>query len=343
MIIGSTPVQDGFSMPAEWSPHKGCLVSWPCNDHTFQSHLNEAESAYASVISAIGRFEPVTIIVDPGTLPSARSNLKGNPRLLPINLDDSWIRDNGPIFVSSLAKEVSMVDFGFNAWGNKSPYQKDNDVPKALSEEFDARRYETPMVLEGGSISVDGEGTLLTTEQCLLNPNRNPGLSRDEIEKNLKDYLGVSKIIWLGRGQADDLTDGHVDGVACFCAPKVVMVARTKDESDVNYKTLEENRAHLETSTDSKGRSIEIIDIVQPRPRNFLGYQITPGYINHYVANGGLVAPEFGIPEDASAAETLRSFYSDREVVRVRASALEIGGGGIHCITQQIPDGEFTH
>ncbi|UCE81060.1 MAG: agmatine deiminase family protein [Methanobacteriota archaeon] len=329
-------------MPAEWSPHRGCLVSWPCNSRTFRNYIKEAEQAYASIISAIGRFEQVTVIVDPSTLPSARSNLKGNPRLMPINLDDSWIRDNGPIFVSSPTEEVSIVDFGFNAWGKKSSFLKDNEVPRILSDEFGIRRYEAPMVLEGGSVSVDGEGTLLTTEQCLLNPNRNPGLTKDEIEKNLREYLGVKKVIWLGRGQANDITDGHVDGVACFCAPKTVMVARTKNESDVNFDTLEENRALLETSTDCKGRSIEIVDIVQPGPRDYLGLQITPGYINHYVANDGIVAPEFGIPEDALAAETLRSFYSDRQVVFVRTSALEIGGGGIHCITQQIPDGAFA-
>ena len=339
---GGTPFSDGFSMPAEWSPQSGCLVSWPCNSLTFRGLIGEAETAYAGVISSIASFEPVTVLSDPRTLPVAERSLANIARIVPLELEDSWIRDNGPIFVTSPEGEVAMVDFGFNGWGDKQPYQKDNDAPRVLSEEFGARRYETGMVLEGGSICVDGEGTLLTTEQCLLNPNRNPSLSRDDIERNLRDCLGVTKVIWLGQGLADDMTDGHVDGVACFCAPKTVMIARTKDDTDPNHDALEENRVRLETSTDAKGRSIEVIDVVQPRPREFLGQPITPGYINHFIANGGVVAPEFGIPEDAIAAETLRSVYSDREVVCVNVSAVEVGGGGIHCITQQIPEGRFA-
>ena len=338
-----TPSTDGFSMPAEWSPHMGCLVSWPCNSLTFRGLIDEAEIAYAGVIGSIAKFEPVTVLTDPRTLSVAERSLVNTARITPVELEDSWIRDNGPIFVTSPDGEVAMVDFGFNGWGSKQPYQKDNAVPKVLSKEFGARRYETAMVLEGGSICVDGEGTLLTTEQCLLNPNRNPSLSRDEIEQNLREYLGAVKVIWLGRGLADDMTDGHVDGVACFCAPKTVMIARTKDDTDPNHEALEENRVRLETSTDAKGRSIEIIDIVQPRPREFLGQPITPGYINHFIANGGIVAPEFGVPEDAIAAETLRSVYPDREVACVNVSAVEVGGGGIHCITQQIPEGRFAN
>ena len=341
-IAERTPYGDGFSMPAEWSPHRGCLVSWPCNAATFQGLMDETQSAYAEVISSIARFEPVIVITDPRTIPVAEKSLEGVARILPLNLEDSWIRDNGPIFVTSPKGEVAIVDFGFNGWGSKQPYQKDNEVPGALSEEFCAKRYEPSMVLEGGSICVDGEGTLLTTEQCLLNPNRNPNLSRGDIEQNLRDYLGVTKVIWLGQGQANDMTDGHVDGVVCYCAPKTVLAARTKDETDPNYRALEDNRVRLETSTDSKGRSLEIIDIVQPRPREYLGRPITPGYINHFIANGGVIAPEFGIPEDAIAEETLRSVYPDREVVFARVSAVEVGGGGIHCITQQIPHGEFA-
>ncbi|UCE45133.1 MAG: agmatine deiminase family protein [Methanobacteriota archaeon] len=340
-VIG-TPYGNGLSMPAEWAPHKGCLVSWPCNTTTFRGLMNEAESAYAAVIGSIAKFEPLHVVSDPRTTRVAEESLEGVATVLPIELDDSWIRDNGPIFTTSPKGEVAMVDFGFNGWGSKQPYLKDNDVPRALSNEFDVERYEAPMVLEGGSISVDGEGTLLTTEQCLLNSNRNPGLSRADIEQNLRDALGITKVIWLGQGHADDMTDGHVDGVACFCAPKAILIAGTKDSSDPNYESLRENRMRLETSTDSKGRSIEIIDIIQPRPRTYLGHNITPGYINHYMANAGVVAPEFGIPEDAPAIETLRSVYADREVVSVDISVIETGGGGIHCITQQIPDGEFA-
>ena len=267
--------------------------------------------------------------------------LPRDTEILQVDLDDSWIRDNGPIFVSSSEGEVAMVDFRFNAWGLKSTYDKDDAVPQFLSRKLDVRCYNAQMVLEGGSISVDGEGTLLTTEQCLLNKNRNPGLSKAEIEAGLKEFLGVKKIIWLGEGQVNDITDGHVDGVACFFSPGKVMIAQCQDKDDPNYRTLKENRERLETATDAKGRSLEIVDIVQPRAMEFEGLMITPGYINHYIVNGGVIAPRFGIPPDNGGLETLESVYPDREVVSVPAGHLEIGGGGIHCITQQIPDGSF--
>lgn len=341
-MLEKTPSELGFSMPAEWSPHRGCLVSFPCRPPTFRGLIKKAEAEYLSVIEAVSEFEPVTVLSDPSTARDATAKVGEGTTVLQVDLDDSWIRDNGPIFVSSHAGAVAMVDFKFNAWGDKASYSKDAAVPEILSKKLNVSRYAAPMVLEGGSISVDGEGTLMTTEQCLLNPNRNPGMGKDAIEGVLMDYLGIKKVIWLGKGQADDITDGHVDGVACFCGPKTVMIARTKDASDPNYETLVENRSRLETSTDAKGRSLEIIDVVQPRPREHLGERITPGYINHYVANGGVVAPEFGIPEDALAAETLESSYPDREVVTVSVPCIEVGGGGIHCITQQIPDGRFS-
>ena len=334
-----TPSAKGLSMPAEWDPHRGCLVSWPCNPPIWYGHMRQVESEYLSVIKAIDRFEPVTVLSDPSTSVEAKQRVGQGIGVLTVKLDDSWIRDNGPIFVTSASRDVAMVDFLFNAWGSKGSYEKDAAVPSILSAEFDMLRFTAPMVLEGGSIAVDGEGTLMTTEQCLLHENRNPELGRDEIEALLKDFLGVKKIIWLGKGQANDVTDGHVDGVACFCGPKTAMIARTDDDSDPNYEMLVENRERLETSTDAKGRSIEIIDIVQPSPREVGGREITPCYINHYLANGGVVAPEFGIREDVSAADILRTAYPDRDVLGVSVPHIEIGGGGIHCITQQIPSG----
>ena len=336
-----TPVADGFCMPAEWAPHRSTLISWPCREESWRGHIAGARSEYAEVIKAIQRFEPVQVLTSPATLSEARAMLPEGSDLTPVDLDDSWIRDNGPIFVSSPSGDVALVDFRFNAWGSKSPYVKDDAVPKFLSEKLDIRCYPAPRVLEGGSFSVDGEGTLLTTEQCLLNENRNADMSRIEIEAALKDFLGVKKIIWLGQGQTDDVTDGHVDGVACFCSPGKVMIARTKDRHDPNHDSLEANRARLETETDAKGRSIEVLEIVQPRPREYEGLAITRGYINDYVVNGGVIAPEFGIPEDSLAIATLRSVYSDREVVSVHVGHIEIGGGGIHCTTQQIPNGPF--
>lgn len=341
VALKRTPVADGLCMPAEWDPHRSTLVSWPCREKTWVGHIAGARSQYAGIIRAIQRFEPVHVLTSPQTLSEAKAMLPECSDLIPVDLDDSWVRDNGPIFVTSPEGEVALVNFKFNAWGSKSTYLEDDAIPGFLSEKLNARRYDAPMVLEGGAFSIDGEGTLLTTEQCLLNPNRNPDLAREEIEANLKDYLGVRKIIWLANGQTNDVTDGHVDGVACFFAPGKIMIARTEDRSDPNHGTLEENRARLETATDARGRSIELMDIIQPRQRDFQGVPITPGYINHYVVNGGVVAPEFDIPEDSSALETLKSAYPDREIVTTNASYVEVGGGGIHCITQQIPYGRF--
>lgn len=332
-----TPARNGMMMPAEWAHHSGCLISWPCNERTWHGQYERAKQDYEKVIAAVHRLEPVTVLADPATGGEARRRLGDGHDIVEVRLDDSWIRDNGPIFVKSPGGGLAMVDFRFNGWGNKTSYDSDDKVPATLSEVMGVDRYIAPLVLEGGGISVDGEGTLLTTEQCLLNENRNPSLSKAEVERHLMDYLGVGKVIWLGRGQADDITDGHVDGVACFASPRTVIAARTDDDSDPNYESLEENIATLESATDGKGRSIEVIEIVQPRPREFLGRRITPGYTNHYIANDGVVMQAFGIPEDRTAAKTLAAAYPGREVVVVEAPHLEIGGGGIHCITQQIP------
>lgn len=326
-------------MPAEWSHHSQTLVSWPCRPKSWRGHIEGARSDYLGVVRAIREFEPVTVLVSPGTATHAKSLLPADVNRIEVELDDSWIRDNGPIFVRSESGDVAMVDFRFNAWGNKSTYVLDDAVPRVLSESFEMRRYRSPMVLEGGAISVDGQGTLLTTEQCLLNVNRNPDMAREEIEECLKGYLGISKVVWLGEGQANDITDGHVDGVAGFIAPGKIIISSTEDETDPNYASLKANLERLGTETDARGRPFEVVKIIQPRPMEHHGLAITPGYINHYVVNGGVVAPEFGIPEDAEAVETLRSIYPEREVVTTSARNLEIGGGGIHCITQQVPDG----
>jgi len=196
------------------------------------------------------------------------------------------------------------------------------------------------MVLEGGAISVDGDGTLLTTEQCLLNANRNPGMSREGIEQVLASYLGIRKVVWLSRGVEDDMTDGHVDGVAGFAMPHVVLAAHTADDSDPNYRNLEENLARLESATDAKGRSLEVVRMVQPGQMFVGGVTITPSYGNLYFANDAVIFPIYGIREDNLARKTLASVFPEREIVGVRCEHISIGGGDIHCITQQLPAGE---
>ncbi len=334
-----TPRHDGFAMPAEWEDHAACYVSWPCREATWHGHLREAERAYAEVIAALQRFEPVTVLCDPSTRNAARSALGPDVEFLEVELDDAWIRDNGPIFVRRPDGRVAAVRFRFNGWGGKFPHGRDELAPIRVAASLRMRRYDAPLVLEGGSISVDGEGTLLTTEQCLLNPNRNPGMSREEIEAALGEYLGIRKVIWLGRGQAGDLTDGHVDGVAAFAAPGLVLAAHTPVVPDPNHAALADNLARLETATDSRGRSIETVHLPMPPARSLHGVPITSSYANVYFANGGVVMPMYGIREDRDALDVLRSVCPNREVVGVDARYLELGGGAVHCITQQRPAG----
>lgn len=344
LITTRTPHDDGFAMPAEWRPHDACFVSWPCREKTWSGHFEKAKKAYLDVIASIHRFEPVVVLANPSDAGEARSRLARGIEVLEIELDDSWIRDNGPIFVCDGRSRVASVKFSFNAWGNKSPsYSKDDRVPIALSQHLRMQAYVAPMTLEGGAISVDGEGTLLTTEQCLLNANRNPDLTREQIERMLTLYLGVRKVIWLGKGVEEDITDGHVDGVAGFAGPHLAIAAFTRDRSDPNFNTLTDNIDRLESSTDEKGRSIEVVRIIQPRPREVEGIHITPCYTNHYIANGGVIAPTYGIPEDEIALDTLESVYSGHEVVGVDCTYIEVGGGAVHCITQQKPAGTPVH
>lgn len=339
MVKRRTPLEDGLVMPGEWTPHEGCYITWPCKEETWHGHMKEAKKSYEEVIKAVGRFEPVTVLADPSVSAEARKRLGKKAEILEVRLDDSWSRDNGPIFVTSKEGGVAMVNFKFNGWGKFTPYEHDNGLPVFLSEHLRMKRYDAPLVLEGGSITVDGEGTLIATEQCLLNPNRNPQLTREDIEKDLADYLGAKKVIWLWKGLIGDLTDGHVDAVASFVGPKLAIAAYTEDKSDHNFGILKENMDRLLSSTDAKGRSIEIVRIKQAKEFDFEGHMMTPYYCNNYIANGGVVAPVFGIPEDKLAIETLRTVYPGREVVSVKACHLEMGGGAAHCITQQRPKG----
>lgn len=324
-------------MPAEWEPHDACYMAWPCRPETWLGLYAEAKAAYAGVAAAIGRFETVVMLAPPALVGEARSSLPAGVEVISVELDDSWVRDCGPIFVRRAGGDRAIVHFRFNGWGGKFPWTRDDRVSARISEQLGLRRYDAPMVLEGGAISVDGAGTLLTTEQCLLNPNRNPSLSRGQIEKVLLEFLGARKVVWLREGLKDDLTDGHVDGVASFTAPHVVTAAYPEESSDPNHGALADNLARLEAATDAKGHAIEVVKLPQPRPRTFRGIPLTPGYVNHYFANGGLIVPTYGLPEDREALDILRALHSDLEVVGVPATHIEIAGGSVHCITQQRP------
>jgi agmatine deiminase len=265
------------------------------------------------------------------------------PMELPI--DDSWMRDNGPIFVTNDRGQVAMVQFGFNSWGEKYlPYDKDARVPELLAEAMGVRRYVAPMVLEGGSFFVDGEGTLFTTEQCLLNANRNPGLSREQIESTLRDYLGVDAIVWLPNGMADDRdTDGHIDGVAQIVGPGIVMLLRPKNPADPDTALGDANAALLDTVRDARGRLLEVREVPQTGSALVEGYgPVAIPYLNFYLVNGGVIVPTGGIPQDEEAMALIAEAFPEREVVGVPGAIISFGGGGPHCITQQIPDGAFV-
>jgi agmatine deiminase len=236
----STPREDGLSMPAEWEPHEACLMEWPTltRKELWGERFEEAQRDYASVANAIAAFEPVVMVCDPEQQAAVRRRCGDGVEVLPLPIDDSWMRDNGPIFVRDAAGRIALVHFGFNSWGEKYlPYDRDAQVPRLIAEHLGMRRYEAPFVLEGGSFFVDGGGTLITTEQCLLNPNRNPALSREQIEQGLRDYLGVEVIVWLRFGHSTDRdTDGHIDGIAPYLAPATVALLLPEDRADPDHE-----------------------------------------------------------------------------------------------------------
>jgi agmatine deiminase len=328
-------------MPAEWKAHARTWMAWPCRREPWGSAdgMLRALVAFAEVARAISGFEKVTMAVRPQDSDEARMVCGKGIDFFEVGLDDSWARDIGPLFVCDEHDNVAGVHWRFNAWGNKYPgFDADAAFAERALEALDMRAYEGPMVLEGGSISVDGCGTLMATEQCLLNPNRNPGLTRQQIEERLALYLGVRKIIWLGLGLADDETDGHVDNVACFAGPARVLL-HMPAEGD-NRRAMLDNLGRLEATRDAYGRALEIVPLPEPRPRErHDGRRLGMSYVNFYFTNHGLVMPAFDDPADDEAAAIMAKVFPDRRIVQMPALDIVEGGGGIHCITQQQPAG----
>ena len=338
-----TPLADGFRMPAEYAPHERCLIAWPTRTRTFWGeYYMLAQHTYAAVAQAIARFEPVLVVARPGEGAEARSYCGSDGiEVVEMPLDDSWIRDSGPIFVRRPDGGTAVADFAFNSWGERYlPYDQDAAIGARLAEHFGVRRFASSMVLEGGSITVDSEGTLITTESCLLNPTRNPGLTKDEIEQELKDFLGVEKVIWLVSGlglEEDPDTDGHVDGVAAFIGPSRVLLHMVRDPRHADFANLTENRRRLET-TDALGRPLEVVELdLRSAPVTVGATTIVETYVNSYQANGAVIVPTAGNADDLPALDHLREVFEGREVVGVPAPVVAYGGGGIHCITQQVP------
>jgi agmatine deiminase len=330
-------------MPAEWAPHERTLMAWPVRVALWGDRLEQAKSDYATIARAIGAFEPVLMVAPEGAGTEVRSRCGAGVEVVEIPIDDSWIRDSGPIVVVSPdGRRSAGVDFRFNGWGEKFvPYDHDDALPRALLEHLGVERIEAPLVLEGGSITVDGEGTLVTTEQCLLNPNRNPDLERADIERLLGDYLGIDRVIWLGLGlSADHDTDGHVDNVAAFVQPGTVLLQTVSDPSSPDHEPMAENRARLAAATDARGRPIEVIEIDVLPTTEVRGEIGCVPYLNLYVINDAVIVPVLGDDpdRDADVLELIASAYAPRVAVPVPGRTLAEGGGGVHCITQQMPE-----
>lgn len=358
MLIPSTPRADGFFMPAEFSPHAGTWMLWPQRPDNWRLGAKPAQKAFVAVASAIAQFEPVTVGVNHGQYQNARSLLPPEVRVIELSSNDSWMRDVGPTFVKNANGEVAGIDWIFNAWGGLYnglyfPWDLDADVAGKVLEVERVPRYKAPLVLEGGSIHVDGEGTCITTAECLLSPGRNPDLSQDEIENTLKEFLNVEKVLWIPRGVYNDETTGHVDNLACYLRPAEIALTWTDDRSDPQYERSAEAYEFLMSQTDARGRQLTVHKIHQPGPilitpaeaegvdavegtlSRQAGDRLAASYVNFYFCNGGAIVPTFDDPHDAAALAMLQNLLPERRVIGIPAREILLGGGNIHCITQQ--------
>jgi agmatine deiminase len=358
--LKTTPAADGFRMPGEFEPHSGCWMAWPERPDNWRLGAKPAQEAYAAVAAAIAASEPVTMAVSDAQFENCRSLLPPSVRVVEVSTDDAWLRDTGPTFVVDRQGHRRGVDWHFNAWGGTEgglyfPWDRDDRVAAKVLEIEGDDRYRAPIVLEGGAIHVDGEGTVLSTEECLLNPNRNPELSREQIERVLLDYLGAEKVIWLGAGVFEDETDGHVDNLACFARPGTVLLTWTDDEDDPQHPISRDARGRLEAAADARGRSLEVVLLPSPGPLQIsaeeaqgvdaaegtvprrAGDRLAASYVNFYLGNSRIVYPLLDPRHDDEAAAVLRRLFPEREVVGVPAREILLGGGNVHCITQQVP------
>lgn len=327
-------------MPAEWEPHERCLMAWPTRQRTdlWGSAFDEAMDEYAAAANAVAGFEPVTMFAAPGEAGGARARLASEIDVVELPIDDSWTRDSGPIFVRDGDGRRTGVDFRFNSWGERYlPYDKDAAMTAEALALLGFPRRPSELVLEGGAITVDGEGTLITTEQCVLNANRNPDWSKPEVEAELRAQLGVETVIWLPYGGKLGVTDGHVDGVCVFARPGTVLLRMPGERDDPDYERMRENRGVLEAARDARGRELEIVELPHHPVAEVDGVTARVRYINFYVANGGIVVPQAGHPLDAPALDQIAGIFPERAVIGVPARVIGYGGGGVHCITQQVP------
>jgi agmatine deiminase len=336
-------------MPAEWEPHAATWLAWPHNEETWPQRLAQVEGIYLQMMAALLPHERVHLLVND----NATANRVAQQVAAPVShvnqlvlhrcpTVDAWLRDSGPTFLTpthtGMSPATALVDWQFNAWGNKYPELiSDNQLPRRLAELLALQRFDPGIILEGGSIDVNGLGSCLTTEQCLRNPNRNPHLSQADIERYLHDYLAVRHVIWLGEGIAGDDTDGHVDDVARFVNPTTVVCALTDDPLDINYTVLQENFRRLQAATDQDGHPLQVIPLPMPGPLWADDDPLPASYANFYIANGVVLVPTYQHCNDQLALDVLQRLFPQRQIIGIPCESLVWGLGAIHCVTQQQP------
>ena len=340
-LMLETPLAAGFRMPAEWVRHECCWMAWPSRDDQWVDGLAGAQRTYAAIARAIRRFEPVRMVAEPHCAQDAHAQCGADIEIVPVPIDDPWMRDSGPTFLTGADGRRAGTAWRFNAWGGKvSEYADNARLAGRVLNLGGAPSYQSSLCLEGGAIHTDGEGTVITTESVVLNPNRNPGINKRAAERELCDALGASKVIWLP-GDPDnvhvDITDGHIDGLVCFVKPGVVLYESDPSASGAARQLAADNRRALEAAVDAAGRRLQIISIDDAYEAATPHDMFCRSYVNFYIANGGIVMPAYGVPGDARALAVIKACFPDREVVQVDVTYLASGGGGIHCITQQQP------
>lgn len=358
-ILNSTPQADNFFMPAEWAKQDAVWMIWPYRKDNWRRNAIPGEVAYAQVAEAISSHTPVKMAVPEDQLSFAKQVMPSNVTLVPYASDDAWCRDTGPTIVVNQLGERRAIDWQFNAYGGSdglyAPFNNDAALASQIAEYHSFDIYKAPIILEGGSIHVDGEGTCLTTEECLLNPNRNPGYSKEQIEEILKEYLNVQKVIWLKEGVFNDETSGHIDNMACFIRPAEIMLTWTDDVNDPQYARSKAAYDVLTQETDAKGRPFKVWKITQPGPlysteaevqdvildnaaKNRLsGDRLGGSYINFLITNNAVIFPLLDPKTDCAAEMLFHVVFPEHKIIGVPGREILLGGGCIHCITQQIP------
>jgi len=334
------PESSGFYQPAEWEPHSACWLAFPSHRNLWLEQLEAAQAEFIALCREIGRSETLNILVldaeGEAKVKSALVGLPVNTHQIPFG--DIWMRDIAPILIANVTGKLAALNFAWNGWGHKYLLEHDDRVATNITKSLNLPTFSFSWVLEGGAIEVDGEGTCLTTRQCLLNPNRNPDMSFESIELGLQQAFGVKKVLWLDRGLLNDHTDGHIDTIARFIAPAKVMCMQAEDASDPNHQVMEEIATQLAEFTDAKGRKLEVVRIPSPGAVIDAAGEIMPAsYLNFYIANQSVIVPTYGTPFDRQAVDSIAAHFPTRQTIGLSAKVILEGGGAFHCITQQQP------